>query len=221
MYKRRRYTRRRKTYRKRYPRRYRRYSRRTRRTRTSYLSCKRQSNTVAFTSISGAGDIRAASAFQLNQVLSFGEYTNLFDQYKINCVVVTFQPDYRLITTTTGSTATQIPVLMPEFHWVIDENDNATPLSIPEMQEYDRYKHRPFNRPIKIKLYPKFSLEVYKQSGNGYASKRGLWLDTISSDTPHYGLKWAIGNFQSGASPPQTVSFKVYVKFYISFRAIK
>lgn len=219
-WKRKRYgTRRKRVYKRRFIKRrgFRRY-RRTGRRSGRVLHIKRAANVTVVTTTAGSVEYNGAAQFALSDTFNVSEFTSLFDQYRLNCVLLKFIPDYQLENTQTGGNIQNVPHL----HWVIDSTD-ATVEPVASLVQYQRYHVTRFNRIVTIKLYPRFSMEIYKSPTNtsyGMGSRK-VWLDCTSSGAgvPHYGIKFAVDNMQFGAS--QVVNFKIRPIYYFSLRTSK
>jgi len=138
-----------------------------------------------------------ALSFALSDLPNNNEFTNLFDQYKLNFVVVKF----RLVNDPGAQPAAYNYSNMPELFWSVDRDDSSPPSSINELRERGTCKHAPinFNRWTKIALKPTPVMPVYNGGlpGSAYATTRGCRLDASYSGVPHYGLKFAIDNLQN------------------------
>lgn len=139
----------------------------------------------------------------------------MFQEYRINCVVVKFYPTYN--TTDVLDNMQTPPRFMPIFGYAIDYNDATTPSSTTILSGYDNYKETRFNKPIKIKIWVASAPMMYQSAGStGYAVKKRQWIASIDYDTKHYGLKFGI--FAGGFNQKITWSWRV--KYYLSFRGI-
>lgn len=161
-------------------------------------------------SISG-GDTLAAMSFKLSDVPNAGEFTSLFDEYKIEAVKVHFVPTHNSSTeAATGSK--KIPYLI-----TATDNDDATaPASIGVLLQKESAKvHGMFDQMRVRTVKPMASMALYNGATTGYGSYSGF-LDTASPDIPHYGLKYLLG------AVPVLDEFQyfIYCTYYISFRKV-
>lgn len=209
----------------RYRKKYRRYKRayrsrtRIRRGSSRYVHVARtsQANTVVYSSAGGSVYL-ASFEFKLNNMLNYTDFTNLFQEYRLNCVVVKFTPQWTTndISNMTANTTTGSSVYTsPGMVFALDYNDASTPSSLNDLHEFSNSKDLPFNRAVKIKIWPACSPGVYISAVSaGYAVKRKLWLRSANSDIPHYGLKYGIYNIAAGVN----YRWNYIIKYYVSFR---
>lgn len=161
--------------------------------------------------------------FSLSHCLQVGHYTQLFEYYKINKVVVDFRykgpstPAYTTINGT-GTTANEIVnEINPVLYFKVDHNDiNAD--SLLTLKESMRTREHQFtnSRPnFTITLKPALRTEAYKSSvATTYLPKWGQWLSTLDDTVPHYGLKcYAVAGL---ASSTFQGSIEVNTKIYFS-----
>lgn len=197
--------------------RYRRYGRTTARIKRSlkrYVHVAR-STTIYLTNYEPATTqpYTAGLEFQLASVLNYTEFTSLFQEYRINCVVVKFTPTWD--TNDIGNQTIATPVRMPVIGWAIDYNDAATPSSIDTISEFANYKETMFNKPIKIKIWPAVAPTLYANNLLvGYGVKRRQWIRSANSDVKHYGLKFMVYNI----TPNLKYAWNYKIKYYLSFR---
>lgn len=229
MGKRRRYSRR---GRRRYGRRYRKYYRRSRK---SYKRFKR--NVYHFKrSYSTAVEIGASAGFAnfyggvatiaFNQLPNYTEFTNLYDEYRINCICFKFAPLIRATNVTFADSnigaaqkyTSNLGWYTPKFHWVRDYDDAGAPTAVTQLQEYQTYHTRDFTRPIKVKCWPAVSVPVYKTGiAFGYGSKFKQWIDCAHPDVPYYCLKFGVDNINLN----QRMFYSIEATFYFSCKDVR
>lgn len=205
------------------------YRRRTRRSRRkprkSYRRSRRRSNrrrlgqytTYKFTRIaqltpvagSTTTDTFGAFVFNLGDVPSFSEFSSLYDQYQITGVKLWFVPRLTEVTGTTTTTG--------NFWYWPDFDDATLVTSMAQVFQIQGVKFRQANgRPFSIFLRPKPIDGVYTGTGTFRASApRTAWIDTASTDIPHFGIKWGltIGSYINGLD--------VYGKYYLKFKGVR
>lgn len=141
--------------------------------------------------VSGTGIAYYGLSFSLDSIPNYSEFQNLFDAYKIRCIVLRIWSGV----TSNDASGSAAP-LMGYFHYVHDYNDANAPSSLLEMYQYGNYRCIPFNRAVgkKIIVYPKLSIEYYKSlTTTGYGLSPPKWLDTTGTGVgiPHFGFKYA------------------------------
>lgn len=159
----------------------------------------------------------AGWAFSIAPIPSVSEYTNLWDQYKINCVVVKFRWSNQ------ARELGDIQHPVPVFHYAIDYNDDATPTTPNELTQYQNYRSFQLAnaKEYKIKLYPKSQSMTYKSAvTTGYSPKK-QWINTSDPTVPHYGLKFAIDGSQAGGIGENALGvLEFQTKYYLSFKNV-
>lgn len=153
-----------------------------------------------------------AYAFQFNQLPNFAEFTQLYDSYRINKIVIKYVPNIN--SANAGSTP------MSQFHSVLDFND-ATPLtSLSSAFEYQNWK---MTRGAKAhtRTYTPSILDAVGNSGGVTPSfvkpAYKQWIATSSSDIPHFGLKWVA----EATTNVSDIDYRPYVSVYFSCKSVK
>lgn len=213
-------------YRRRAPRRRRRRTRRTTRTRTS---TRRPSRTVGKLTESSTYKFKRSLlyqtisptaaplatfggfAFRLSDIPSPTDFGNLFDQYMLTGVKLNFIPQMTDNTSTSTNAGT--------FLYYYDYDDaTSTGLTLDTFYQKMSLKMRQSaNRPFSLFIRPKASMSaVSSVSGNQVAQLPVTWLDMISPDAIHYGIKWAWANCTT-----TTISMAVYATYYFKMRGVQ
>lgn len=157
-------------------------------------------------------------AFTLSSLPASGEFTNLFDQYKICGIKYRFYVDNHTQDSAFSSVTRNQTHYLRIWH-VIDTNDNSLPANFDALQQYPNMRceiltsDKPWTRWRYFK--PKFADTVYTSLiQNGYAV-RGGYLNTTSADVPHYGIKYILNDSQEFT--------KVYLQFwvYVTAKTVK
>jgi len=170
-------------------------------------------NPIGIGSINVAAGATFLNAYQfsLNQVGgNLGAFGNLYDQYKINKVVISFVPkftDSDIGTTPTGGQLGMIATCL-------DYDDASIPLAVGDILEYNNAKlHR--SRTITRVLKPCVNFAVSTGATTGISTKQSPWLDAAVTTVPHFGVKIGI----TGTAVPQ--SYDIICKYYLSFRQVR
>lgn len=157
--------------------------------------------------------------FILDNLVNPTDFTNLYDQYRINKIMLFLEPQYDQ-TQGVGSAGP----ISKKIRVVHDYND-ATPLTDEDQYlEYSNCKsYAPWSRRgIKITLYPKVNnvLENKTGSPNAFSSVNSnkLWLNIADDEVPHFGLKIFI---PGGMVATDGIMFRVRAKFHISLKNSK
>jgi len=135
----------------------------------------------AITATSASVPVLGALPFLLTDLPDYVEFTALFDEFKIQQVIVQFTP-------------TNYSQAYASLFTAIDYDDASSPSSINDLREYGSFHFTPALKYHQRVLTPKYSYRVYNGVGitDSFASTRG-WVDCSKPDTPWYGLKYAFG----------------------------
>lgn len=122
---------------------------------------------------------------------NYSELVNLYDQYRIDSVdcEFMFSNNYSSV----GSPGTTLPVFIAAKDF---DDNNATTYT--DLQQYGtavtwqvgEQQGRSGKKTIRVN--PNVDIAVYRSAiTSGYARAKPMFIDTASSDTPHYGFKLA------------------------------
>jgi len=158
-------------------------------------------------SIVGVGN---SFQFQLNNIPGISDYTDLYDEYRIDRVTVTFLPMAQTMNTST--TGAQGAVFLMSQ----DNNDVFVPTSQAYMLEYADVKVQPMFRQARISIIPKAADAIYNGITTAYGTRFG-WINTSNADVPHYGLK----TFMTTSATPGQNIYQIYYVFRVRFRGVR
>lgn len=150
--------------------------------------------------------------FQLSDLPAYSEFTALYDQYKINCVVLS----WKLMNAPEAQGMQYNASNYPEIIYCYDYDTNAPASTLNQIRERGNCKQkilRP-NSYMKMVIRPKITTPVFNGALSfAYAVHRPSWIDCTNASVPHFGIQYAIDNFQN----PNYV-LTVEAKYYVSFR---
>lgn len=134
----------------------------------------------------------SSATFSLAQLPGTGDFTTLFDRYKITFIklYIWLKIDPSAQTAATAS--------YPKLYWVKDYDDSSTPASLDELRQHQSCKVKVMspNRPIVITLRPSILSVDYRGVGTvSYTPKWKQWVDMQNLDVPMYGLKLGVDDF--------------------------
>lgn len=161
-----------------------------------------------------------AYSFKLDNVVNASDFTNLYDMYRINKVVLHLEPTYD---TTASGSGLGVPNGR-RIRVVHDYNDNNPLTQEDDNLEYANCKsYYPWSRRgIKITLYPKINNTVENVGGSqAFTSipSNKVWLNMADDEVPHFGLKIMIpGNLTPGVDAEL---YRVRAKFHLSMKNSK
>lgn len=171
----------------------------------------RGSSNNAFAEINGGVGSQQyfSTTFALDQVRNYGEFTSLFDHYKINKVQLKF-----FLKTDPGASAAA-SAMYPRLWWCIDHDDNSLE-NIDSLRERGNSRNAALlpSRPIVINIKPSTLNMLYNGvASTAYAPVYNRWLDATYPSMPHYGLKYAIDDALG-----QTWKVQIEAKFFLAFK---
>lgn len=168
-------------------------------------------------STSSAGILAIGKVFQFSQIPNAAEFSSLFDQYRINCVVA------KIVWRSTGIGAIETVVNQqssaPILFDVIDLDDGNAPANRQEIVEYSKHHVTMFSsvkRYRTIKIYPRNSNTVFRTGvTNAYAlAQKGIWLDMAYQDIEYYGYKGWIDIQGTGTGMPINYFDIIYTVYF-------
>lgn len=195
--------------------RFRRYGKRRVRRRSNYsnqsriFKVKRTFQLGGITSYTD-GPRTASWVFQLDQVPGFQQFVDVFDQYRLAGVKLTFIPTQ---SATVNSTSTLLRLI-----YAVDTNDNGVVGSEGQLLSYAGARQLVLQRPKSIFFRPKVAMQVFQSTvTTAYAQAPSkIWLDAQRYQIPHYSFKWWVPVATSG----QPGAF-VYATYYLQFRKMR
>lgn len=145
----------------------------------------------------------AAIAFSLDSLPNYTEITSLFDQYRIIEARAQFIP----LTASFGP-STNPSVQFPVVYSWIDLDDNITPTTVPEGEQYDTVQAVSNQRFFERVLQPRAAIAMYSGAFTSFGSAPPtMWMDVASPSIQYYGLKWYT-SFAGDVTNPAT--YKLY-----------
>ncbi len=126
--------------------------------------------------------------FKLEDVQSYLELTEIYDQFRISSVQLNIMWSPSLLVDE-GSV-----IIPPSLYtmWCVDRDDN-NPLSIAELKERSRTKLVLMKPQVnyKVKVIPSILTQLYETlTSTGYGIKFGQKIDCNDANVPHYGFKF-------------------------------
>lgn len=154
---------------------------------------------VAASSVTGAS---GGYSFSLSQLPNASDFTNLFDQYRLAQITVTFAPNY---------VQANIPV-----YTCFDYDDASTPPSLLTLFEKETCRVSTSDQIIERSFTPRVLREVYATvATSGYETAIHPWIDSVNDTIPHYGFKYFIAPLPTSGL---TNTYEVNVEFIVQGR---
>lgn len=159
-----------------------------------------------------------ALQFTLSAVAQYTDFTNLFDQYRIDKILVQFFPTWTSRDAPVSATNAMVPTMCVAPDW----DDSTVPGSLAELNAKPEVQYHRTDLPFSVWVKPHVDTEIYRTAvTTGYGNMKNAWIDSASSDIPHYGLKYAImGNGAGGVGGNRIGMMHVVVKYFLSFRRV-
>ena len=149
-----------------------------------------------------------AIKYQISQVPSVGDFTNLFDQYRIVKVQTTLYPS------ATESEAAGSTVLNGYGIKAIDYDD-GTSTNFGDLLQFGNCQHFKLTEPIITTIVPRLASPTFGSSvfSSFSMTPKNVWVDMASTTAEYYGLKIAFP-----IVPINTVTYSIVTKFWLEFR---
>lgn len=160
--------------------------------------------------------------FALSKMRNETEYSAIFEQYRIDKVVVTFRYKGGTagVATNPGTTWNESN---PLLYFKVDHNDHASD-TLTKLKDSMKTRTHQFtnDKPeFSIQLRPALLQQIYKTGSppneiTVTSPKWGVWLDTTDRDVLHNGLKCYAVGYKSGSYDPGSLA--ISYKYYVSFK---
>lgn len=158
--------------------------------------------------------------FKLDDIVSYSEFTNLFDSYKINAIKLTFTPYWN---SNDVSNQTSFTGVLPRVYTLIDRNG----IPVSTLNTEDRFLEYSNARQIKNPDKP-FSIYV-KAPGVELSSSGAItsspavikykpWIDTSNTTIPHNGC--ALGMVIPAGTSTMGFYYHVVATYYLQFKTV-
>lgn len=158
---------------------------------------------------------------KFDDMVAYGEFTNLFDAYRIEMVTMTFQlinnpnslqPPNETITLANGTPSNWYPKM-----WYVRDYDGGPTETISSMKERQGVKCRILkpDTVVKVSFIPRVRSLIYKTAtSEGFAPKR-VRLDMTDVSVPHYGLHvvWDMNGLDVNDTYPYKIAVETKIKF--------
>lgn len=168
-------------------------------------------STLTTNPITGFWDFPASQYFNLNDVQSSTDLTNLYDSYKITGVKLTITYLCNTATVTNNNT-------LPMISYAPDYDDNAVPTNINTILQKQDVKTKVLlaNKPINIFIRPKYQSAILNSAGAFDAGqvRNDGWINSTFPTSIHNGMKYWFHNVYSSSGLQGIV--KIVPTYYIA-----
>lgn len=175
------------------------------------------SNLAVENNLSGAPNtynILGGLSFCMDDILAGTGSFTIFQQYRIKGVRLIFR-NMRNVSETDGGAP------IPMLHTVADYDDSVVPSSITQICSREGVQSNVLSdKPVSIFLRPKPVRQLYDGALPSYeVAGSSPWIRvTAGSDTPHYGLKFAIEGAYLPANSASNTNISVTGTYWVEFR---
>lgn len=168
-----------------------------------------ENNTVGFQS--------GALTFTLGQITDNSHVTGLFDQYRIRKVIITFIPRATEMAVSQPSTGSGTITKIPLFITAKDMDGTSAPTSILTLREHSQNQETASTKQHKWAFKPAVLGEIYRSGvSTNYSTKYDQWLDTSTTDIPHYGLNYFM---EAGGSLNSMYTYEIKSVYIVECKA--
>lgn len=157
---------------------------------------------------SAASDSFGHFSFRLQDIPNYSEFVALFDNFRIDKVMLLFMPNATDITT--SSTALTAGRLIT----AIDYDDASNWSSINDGLQYESCLIKEFDQTFTRFLKPCYTVPVNNTAGTTGIKLSNDWVDCGTPDVIWYGVKYCIPQTTTNQVP----SWRVFARFYLSFQ---
>lgn len=155
----------------------------------------------------------AALNFKLDNVQSASDFTNLYDQYRIDKVSVKIIP-------LSDSATAQSSGYLPTLYWCPDYDDSVRPATESEVRQKQGVRTLRLDKPKTITINkPKALLSAPITGTTVSAVQSNGWINCSESLVIHNGLKMWFKNVDLRATPTTQTAFRFEIMYHLSFKA--
>lgn len=153
--------------------------------------------------------------FKLDDMPNHGEFTALFDQYKIVGI------KYRWVCVKDPQNANTVANqgFFPRVMWVHDHDSAQAVASFAELQQYANVREVYFSESVKktrwMYLKPAVANSIYNGTYNGYNARWRVWCDSGYPAVPHYGLRAYFSELYTGVTVRLECKYQLQLKTVI------
>lgn len=160
--------------------------------------------------------------FELTYLPNSSEFTDLFDQYRIDSVKMTFAYSANSNNQAVGPNLFPYNVI-PRIGLAKDPDDNTVWATVADGCECPDYNEHQLDKPFSITVKPKPAIQLFNGAFSGYGTMAGkqLWIDCASNVLPHYGLKWVFKQGSVQNTTYQLGILTILCKWKLSFKGVR
>jgi len=142
-----------------------------------------------------------------------GSFTGIFDQYRISRVSISFRPFFQKANFTAGTD------YVPLIYTVVDYDDGAAPGSLAYLREYQNCTIHEDDA-FTVSFEPHVAVAAYGAGAfTSYSNVKSPWIDAVSTNVPHYGLK--LGVTAGAAGQTHLQAWQISTQLCVQFRNVR
>lgn len=157
--------------------------------------------------------VTAQYNFQFSNLDVASTLSQVWDQYRIDCIRWTLIPDNNAIPIQQTSNTS-----LSQVYCVIDYDDSSALASANAAKRYDNVAIVEPGESLCRQFQPHIALAAYSGVFTSFGNVAPMWIDTASPSVQHYGVKLFIPPGLVGQTFLQ--SWKVEIEYWVSYRAI-
>lgn len=167
------------------------------------IMCTKRMVTLSRLVASSTVEVDQSYQFVLSSLPGYTDFTDLYDEYRIDKAKITWYPDTQQslenagIGNTTAFTALDF--------------DDASTVLLASLQQYESCQHHNALHPFSRTVVPRFAVAAYSGAFSSYKNTSG-WIDVASPSVIHYGIKVALP-VQSGSPNTYTPVMELWMSF--------
>jgi len=161
-----------------------------------------------------ASNLYFAIAFSLQDLGQVAQLTAVFDQYRFDKVELKFVPESNAVTVQQVASPNNV---LPSLWVVLDYDDSTAPASLAAVLQYDNVEACIYGEGLMVEVAPSNTVALYASGAfSGYQVQKAQWTDCANTAVAHYGVKGAVSELT--ALSTQTCTWRIFAKYYVSFR---
>lgn len=157
--------------------------------------------------------------FTLGDCAQSATFTGLFDQYRIDKIVIDFIPMTQMNNFSVGTAVGNVnnPGL---FGTIVDYDDATALTTLADYEQFPNFKYQPCisMRTHRRSFRPHIAVGAYNGAFAGYKNEPAGWIDCATNSIQHYGIKIFWDGY-ANANALQT--FQVMCKYHLSFKNVR
>jgi len=182
---------------------------------TTQYAVRRMYNFGAIASSSVFGD--GLAFFILQSLPDYTEFTALYDQYRVDKLVVHFIPNANVIDHSSSNLDSGTLLTAVDF------DGGATGLTLTQFLSYESSQIHAHCVPAKITIQPRAELAAVNTGGttvsSGLPNNANIWYDCSNTTVPFYGVRYA--TTAEAAATGYHTYYNIWVEAFVTFKSTR